>query len=318
MANTPINGSDTFPTTENAFYSAVETLAVQNIRAIKNTNRIEDAFYEYEVENGKVIEEAVMKMAEKRNFINTGAPDLSPVDPELFVKYFNNFEPAQFEATTRRDDIRAIIAGNSSASVESVTSDILNTLSEGEGNYDYEKMRDVLKDAKVGVDAGKILWGGTAEAPVHPLSMEGVIFALRDLYNAVKATNTIGTGLTNVKQSCPAEDIRIAVSEDLLNMIDVTTLANTFNLSMQQLFGKLVVIPKDDKWTNGRVMVYDRKAFGRATRVFDFTQDVIGKGRYINHYLTTERAYFYNPLFKCFYLDCSVAQNAKLATLIGK
>ena len=87
---------------------------------------------------------------------------------------------------------------------------------------------------------------------------------------------------------------------------------------MQQLFGKLVVIPKDGNWTNGRVMVYDRKAFGRATRVFDFTQDVIGKGRYINHYLTTERAYFYNPLFKCFYLDCSVAQNAKLATLIGK
>lgn len=318
MANTPINGSDTFPTTENEFYNAVETLAAQNIRGIKNTNRIEDAFYEYELENGKVVEEAVIKMAEKRNFINTGAPDLSPVDPELFVKYFNNFEAGQWEATTRRDDIRAIIAGNSSASVESVTSEILNTLSEGEGNYDYKKMRDIMKDPKVGVDAGKVLWGGTDSEPVHPLSMEGVIFALREMYNAVKATNTIGTGLTDVEQSCPAEDVRIAVSEDLLNMIDVTTLANTFNLSKQELFGKLVSIPKDADWTLGRVMVYDRKALGRATRVFDYTQDVIGKGRYINHYLTTERAYFYNPLFKCFYLDCSVAQNGKLATLIGK
>lgn len=318
MANTPINGSDTFPTTENEFYSAVETLAAQNIRGIKNTNKIEDAFYEYEIVNGKVIEEAVIKMAEKRNFINTGAPDLSPVDPELFVKYFNNFEASQWEATTRRDDIRAIIAGNSSASVESVTSEILNTLSEGEGNYDYKKMRDVMKDAKVGVDAGKVLWGGTDDAPVHPLSMEGVIFALREMYNAVKATNTIGTGLTGIEQSCPTEDVRIAVSEDLLNMFDVTTLANTFNLSKQELFGKLVSIPKDDNWPLGRVMVYDRKALGRATRVFDYTQDVIGKGRYINHYLTTERAYFYNPLFKCFYLDCSVAQNAKLGTLIGK
>ena len=64
-------------------------------------------------------------------------------------------------------------------------------------------------------------------------------------------------------------------------------------------------------------MVYDRKAFGRATRVYDYTQDFIGKGRYMNSYLTSERAYFYNPLFKCFYLDCNVAETAKLATLIG-
>ena len=318
MATTPINGSDNFPTTENEFYTAVETLAVQNIREIKNTNRIEDGFYEYPVDgNGNVIEEAVIEMAAAKNFVNTGAPDLSPVDPKLHVKYFNNFVPKQFEASTRKDDIRKILSGVSKDSVESVSAKILSSLTEGEGNYDYEQMRDVLKDGSVGKDAGKILWGGTEQAPVHPLNMEGVIYALRDMYNAVKATNTIGTGLTGVKQSCPTEDIRVAVSEDLLNMIDVTTLANIFNLSKQELFGKLVVIPKDSAWTAGRVMVYDRKAFGRATRVYDYTQDFIGKGRYMNSYLTSERAYFYNPLFKCFYLDCSVAETAKLATLIG-
>lgn len=318
MASTPIQGSDNFPTTENEFYTAVETLAVQNIREIKNTNRIEDGFFEYPVDgNGNIIEEAVIEMAAAKNFVNTGAPDLSPVDPKLHVKYFNNFVPKQFEASTRKDDIRKILSGVSKDSVESVSAKILSTLTEGEGNYDYEQMRDVLKDASVGKDAGKILWGGTEAAAVHPLNMEGVIYALRDMYNAVKATNTIGTGLTDVKQSCPTEDIRVAVSEDLLNMIDVTTLANIFNLSKQELFGKLVVIPKDSAWTAGRVMVYDRKAFGRGTRVYDYTQDFIGKGRYMNSYLTSERAYFYNPLFKCFYLDCSVAETAKLATLIG-
>ena len=318
MASTPIQGSDNFPTTENEFYTAVETLAVQNIREIKNTNRIEDGFFEYPVDgNGNIIEEAVIEMAAAKNFVNTGAPDLSPVDPKLHVKYFNNFVPKQFEASTRKDDIRKILSGVSKDSVESVSAKILSSLTEGEGNYDYEQMRDVLKDASVGKDAGKILWGGTEQAAVHPLNMEGVIYALRDMYNAVKATNEIGTGLTGVKQSCPTEDIRVAVSEDLLNMIDVTTLANIFNLSKQELFGKLVVIPKDSAWTAGRVMVYDRKAFGRGTRVYDYTQDIIGKGRYMNSYLTTERAYLYNPLFKCFYLDCSVAETAKLATLIG-
>lgn len=318
MASTPIQGSDNFPTTENEFYTAVETLAVQNIREIKNTNRIEDGFFEYPVDgNGNIIEEAVIEMAAAKNFVNTGAPDLSPVDPKLHVKYFNNFVPKQFEASTRKDDIRKILSDVSKDTPESVSAKILSSLTEGEGNYDYEQMRDVLKDASVGKDAGKILWGGTESAAVHPLNMEGVIYALRDMYNAVKATNTIGTGLTGVKQSCPTEDIRVAVSEDLLNMIDVTTLANIFNLSKQELFGKLVVIPKDSAWTAGRVMVYDRKAFGRGTRVYDYTQDFIGKGRYMNSYLTSERAYFYNPLFKCFYLDCSVAETAKLATLIG-
>ena len=318
MATTPINGSDNFPTTENEFYTAVETLAVQNIREIKNTNRIEDGFYDYPVDgNGNVIEEAVIEMAAAKNFINTGAPDLSPVDPKLHVKYFNNFVPKQFEASTRKDDIRKILSGVSKDSVESVSAKILSTLTEGEGNYDYEQMRDVLNDGTVGKDAGKILWGGTTETPVHPLTIEGVVFALRDMYNAVKATNEIGTGLTGVKQSCPTVDIRVAVSEDLLNMIDVTQLAMIFNLTKQELFGKLVVIPKDSAWTAGRVCVYDRKAMGRATRVFDYTQDIIGKGRYMNSYLTAERAYFYNSLFKFFYLDCSVAESAKLATLIG-
>ena len=57
MSVTPINGSANFPATANAFLAAVETLAVQNVRAVESTNKIEDAFYEYEVKDGKVVEE---------------------------------------------------------------------------------------------------------------------------------------------------------------------------------------------------------------------------------------------------------------------
>ena len=304
MATTPINGSSTFPTTENEFYTAVETLAEQNIREVKNTNRIEDAFFEYEIENGKVIEEAIVEMAEKQAFVNKGNPDFSPIDPKLHVKYFNNFETAQWETTTRKDDIRAIIA-NKSASVESVTANILATLSEGEGNADFKEMASIMTDASVGVDASKVVFG-SAEAPKVATNMKAVVWGLRELFNKVKATNKVGTAL-DIAQSCPIDDIRIAVSEDLLNLIDVVELANIFNLSKEELFGKLVVVPTGEEYPSGRVMVYDRKALGRATRVYDYTQDVIGKGRYINHYLTTERAYFYNDMFKCFYWDCSKA-----------
>ena len=70
-----LTGSDTFPVNANDVYDLVETIAVQNIRAVKSSNRIEDAFYDYVVENGAVIEEAIIEMANKQAFVKTGAQD---------------------------------------------------------------------------------------------------------------------------------------------------------------------------------------------------------------------------------------------------
>ena len=101
--------------------------------------------------------------------------------------------------------------------------------------------------------------------------------------------------------------------------MDVVELANVFNLTKEELFGKLVVIPfeasKED-YDKGRIVVYDRKALGRGTRLFEYSQDVIGKGLYTNHYLTTERCYFYNKLFKCITLDVNTALDSELASLL--
>ena len=91
MPVTPVNGSTNFPATPNSFLAAVETIAQQNVRSVISTNKIEDAFYEYEVKDGKVIEEAIIEMAEAQAFVPTveGAqPDLSPLDPKLHIKYF--------------------------------------------------------------------------------------------------------------------------------------------------------------------------------------------------------------------------------------
>ena len=143
---------------------------------------------------------------------------------------------------------------------------------------------------------------------------------MREMYNALKATNKIGLdSATGIAQATPVEDIRIAVSESLLNLMDVVELANVFNLTKEELFGKLVVVPfeanKED-YDKGRIVVYDRKALGRGTRLFEYSQDVIGKGLYTNHYLTTERCYFYNKLFKCITLDVNVALEAEKLNLL--
>lgn len=305
---TTLLGTDTFPVNANDVYDLVETIAVQNIRAVKSSNRIEDAFYDYVVENGAVIEEAIVEMANAQEFVKSGQPDLAPKDPNLLVKYFNNWETKQFETTIRKSDIRKVIADKGTGFDELVAI-IMATLSEGEGYYDYTKMRDIIKDAQVGADASTALFGGKV-----PASAKGIIYAMREMYNALKATNTIGG--VSMKQATPVEDIRIAVSESVLNLIDVVELANTFNLEKEELFGKLVVLPYDAEGDATKVLVYDRKALGRGTRLFEYSQDIIGKGLYTNHYLTTERCYFYNALFKALKLNISKAIETEKGTLL--
>ena len=295
-------GSETFPVNDNDVYNLVETIASQNIMAVQSSNRIEDGFYEYDVSNGKVIEEAIIKMAQSQEFVKTGAPSLAPKDAELLVKYFNNWETKQYQTTSRRADIRAIISKGDTTSLDGVIAEILSTLKTGEGYDDYKAMRDLIKNASVGVDVKASLFGGKVAK-----NMKGVLFEIRKAYNALKATNNIGLPSGGFEQATPVDDIRIAISEDVLNLIDVTELANVFNLSKEELFGKLVIIPHDSEYIESKILVYDRKALGRGTRLYEFSQDVIGKGLYTNHYLTAERCYFYNSLFKCISLDVTKA-----------
>ena len=308
---TTLLGSSDFPVNVNDVYSLIETICVQNIRGVKSSNRIEDAFYDYVVENGTVVEEAIIKMAEKQNFVKTGNPNLAPKDPTLAVKYFNNWEPAQFQTTVRRNDIRKIIADKGTG-IDEVVSAILDTLNQGEGYNDYKAMRDLIKNASVGFDANTTLFGDK-----HAKNIKGLIYQMREAYNALKATNFVGLDdQVSFEQATPVEDIRIAVSESVLNLMDLVELASVFNLTKEELFGKLVVIPFDADYDKFKVLVYDRKALGRGTRLYEYSQDVIGKGLYTNHYLTVERCYFYNGLFKCLAIDAQEAVEAGEASVL--
>ena len=298
---TSILGSTTFPQNANDAYGLLETICAQNIRALKSFNRIEDAFYDYVVDNGTVIEEAVVKMAEAQNFVKTGAPNLAPLDPTLYVKYFNNWEAKQFETTIRKSDIRKILA-NKGTGFEEVVAEIMGSLREGESYYDFTQMAAVFDDIADNEDfanAEEVLFSNKV-----PASMKGVVYCLREMYNAIKATNTIGLvdSSNAAPHGTPVEDIRIAVSESVLNLIDVVELANIFNLSKEELFGKLVVIPAGAlaDSNNNYVFVYDRKAC-----------------LYSNHYLTTERCYFVNQLYKGLLLNCDGAVTAAKAQLLA-
>ena len=308
---TTSEGSDKFPQNTNDKLNLIETLAIQNIDNLKSYNTIADGAYEYDVTNGKVIEEVVIEMAEAQAFDKT--PKFVVKDPVCHPKYFNNYEQKQFQTTIRKDDLRAVLKEQDA---EDVATKILDTLSQGEGNYDFVQTRNVIYNADF-KNYAEIL--GSAETPKTPKSMKGVIYVLRDMYNHLKSNNSDLTSSTYISAT-PSDSIRIAVSSKLLNLIDVTELANVFNLSKEELFGKIVVIDTDDltDHTNDYMAyVYDIKAIGKATRVYDYTQDIYGNARCSTHYLTVERAYFHNGLFKGAKIDCTNACNNALAELIG-
>ena len=303
--------AETFPANKNSFLSAVETIAVQNIKAVRNSNKIEDAFYEYPVENGMVIEEALIKMADGKSFVPVaeGAnPDLSPIDPKVAVRYFNEWESLQFKTTKRYDEIRKILTAGKSA--EEVASAIDSTLTEGEGYVDYGKMRKIIEDEAVARDCSTDIFGGK-----HPSNMKGVVAAIRIMFNHIKATNTDGS--VPYAYGADVDGIRLAISDKALAYLDIVELANIFNVSKEELLGRLVVLPVDESYDGSKVLVYDVKHLGRGTRVFDYAQQDLPTNRYVLSTLNTERCYFANDLFKALGLDISAALTAAEGTLFA-
>ena len=304
------NGVEQFPATENETLTAIETLAKQQIMAVKSVNRIEDGLYYDDVEYGTVVEQAMIKKAEKQVFNkNKCFCDGNPIDPKLVVRYFQNWKTEQWETAIREMDIRAIISKAGTATVESVTSDIIDSLTQAEGADDFEKERAMILDTSA-KNYGDILGGTVA-------NMDGVLFAMRDMYNQIRY-DTEGYTVLGEKSYTPEKDIRVAVSDKLMALLDVTKLANVFNLEKDRIMGKLVTIPVGDldksQWY--KIIVYDRKRFNRFTRLFKYQQSLPQPGQFSKAYLTTDRMYFESELFKATILDVTAAATAEMGRII--
>lgn len=306
---TPVNGAANFPANENEFYSMVETLAVQDIKNVVSTNRIEDGFFYYDLteDNGVTIEQALIDVATGQN-VNKAQCIKEFKDPSLVVRYFNNWVLEKYGVTIRRDDIRKVLIKG--RSVEEMQAKIVDTTTQGRDRADFKNGRNLILNTAF-PDYSTTL-GGT------PANMNGVLYALRDMYNTIRTENTLFS-TTGFEMGVKEDDIRVAVSDKLLNLIDVTALANIFNLSKVELMGKLVVIPVSDldksKWY--KAVVYDRHALihGRRVEYMD-SEKCVNNGGSVTFWLFDESLWAYSPLFKAAQLDLTAVANAELAKLI--
>ena len=311
---TPTTGQPTFPATENTYYAAVEKIARQEIRNVKSTSRLDDALFYYDMtgeeDYGDVIEQMLIDKAKAQAY----EPDtcmIVPNDPTVKVRYFKDWNTRVYKATIRRNEVRRILAKGvkDNNSLETFAMQILDTLTQGNSDDEFLYERQLLTETQL-TDFSTTILNGT------PANMKGVIFAIREMFNYVKGMNTYFTN-TGFKMSTPVEDIRVAISERLMNLIDVGELANVLNLSKEELFGKLVIIPTTDQTAPAlyKVIVYDRKAFNRARRVYSLDPKECDP-KFKNYELTVEDMYFYSPLFKATSIDVTNAATAALTQLI--
>lgn len=306
---TPQNGAANFPANENEALALIETLAYQQIKGVKSASRLEDAFYFVDLTeaNGVVLETALIDVAEKQTYEKDDCSK-TPVDPRVIARYFNNWVKNTYQITVRRDDIRKIIA-NKGVGVEDVVEEIVDSLTQGESGDAFSDGRNLLLTADINDYSATL--GGT------PANMLGIIYAIRDMYDALREDNT-GYDITGWKTHTPEADIRIAISTKLLNLMDVGALANILNLSKVELFGKLVVVPVSDldKANWYKVVVYDRKAMLHSRRKYYMDNEKCVRSEFWNYYLFVDDLWAYNPLFKATSMDFSTTATAELAKLI--
>lgn len=311
----PTIGSENFPADVNQFYNMIQGVIRQDIEAAKNINPLSDSdacyFYDCKEGTGQVIEESIVKAAEARGWEPTlTGPSLAPEDPTVYTRYFSEWKDKQFLTTTRMDDIRRVIAGKG-AGVEDLRFAIVNSLTQGDNDSDFIERRNLLFSSPV-VDYSTINGGEV------PKTMRGMLYMVRDMYNHMIANNEDCT-VPAFRCAVPAESVRVAISSKLMNLVDVREMAELFNMSRAELFGKLVIVNVDDlpesMWY--KVVVYDHKAMGVAEFFYDYGVDpYFPSARYMNHSLNVSRQYFYNSLFKAAALDCTAAAQAGLADIL--
>ena len=304
--------TENFQITVNEALDLVEKFAEQQINNVRGVNPFDSVFEDLEVANGTDIEKAVVEMAKEGTYDPDAAPIWDAPDPKFTVNYFSQWTDKQFKTKVRRNEIRKICLGQKSP--EDVAAMIIKSLGLGESDADFIEQRQAFIGDYF-VDYADLI-GKT------PKNMTGVLYLVREMYKHLIATNAdCRKGIDvedDLRAATPEEDVIIVLSDKLVNLIDVTELANTFNLSKEEMFGRIITYSADDLDPEYQyiVCVIDKKAIVRGRRTYEYSLDRSGAGLFDVHYLTTSRLYGVCNAFKGLQIDVSAAAAAQIAELV--
>lgn len=267
--------------------------------------------------NGYNVEKALVAMAEEQSYDPTGTNIWDAHDPTIVPEYFYTWDEKQFIVTKRFDDVRAATMRGESA--EEIAGKIIDSITQGAGDYSYRTTRDMFSKTFGFYKDYSAITGLT------PKNIDGVLYFLRDAYYHLIATNSDATpNATEFRSRALPENVRIVIPTKLLNLIDVTKLANVFNMEKADILGKIVPLnvddlasgdPEDDAELFYTAFVLDKNAIVKEQRTYEYAEDRNNTGRFTQHVLTVERMYGLCGLFKAVYIDCTAAAAAAITEI---
>lgn len=304
--------SDYTPTTISGMGSAIGKVAEQVIRQFSAKNPLE-VFEKKPVNNGTTIEQMFVELIESQAYDPDGANALTRKNPDLIVKYFDDWTPAKFHTSVDTSLIRKVLIGEKSAS--DVATKIVSVLSESDTHEKYLAIKQLLALGKQVADGGQNT-GGTAsgvgatlvryatipyDSVNSTIDYKGILVALKDAVSGMQFVNSSFNTASVVKKT-DKEDIYILMPYTLKNRIDVGELAGVFNLDKDRIEGKIIEIDVDEASHYNYIYVVDRNAILSYTRLYEMLDQLNADGRFWNYFLHVERMFGISPLFDACYI----------------
>lgn len=279
--------------TVNSIYGLIETIAEQTFYRVESENPLK-SLYKGDVDYGTDIEQWMIQLTESYAFDKTATDALKAKDPTYVLRYFNNWTERQYEQSVREDEIRKILAKQSTP--EDVAAKIIGNLKESDEDENYENLKGVLTLIKTEVDKdeNQATSGGTATTATEFLKM------VKNVVDKMKFMNSTYS-VSGAKYRVPLSRIRIAMPYGVKNSVDVDALASLFHVEKAEILEKIDVIDT----TDGIVYIYDEEAVVWHRRLSELEPARNAKGRVTNYYFTVDDLFAFSPLFKATYIDAS-------------
>ena len=304
--------SDYTPTTITGMGSAIGKVAEQVIRQFSAKNPLV-VFEKRPVDNGTTIEQMFVEMVESQAYDRDGANALTRANPNLIVRYFDDWKPAKFHTSVDTSEIRKVLVGTKSAS--DIATKIVSVLSESDTHERYLALKSLLALGKQVADGGQNTGGVASGVGASLVRYSTVAYdttndtvnfkqLLVDLKDAVKGMQFVNSSFNTagVVKATLKDDIYIIMPYKLKNRIDVEELAGVFNLDKAEIKDKIIEIDVEPVSHYDYIYIVDRNAILDYTRLYEMLDQLNADGRFWNYFLHVERMFGISPLFDACYI----------------
>lgn len=291
MANVYNNGvSASDANVVNDVYAGLDAIFRSDIIVAEGRNNL-DGFYKGEVEDGKMLEQCFIEMAEPYDFTRDDTQYMfKGNDAGLNFKYFTDWTYEQSNKELFTYKIKEMLANGKTE--DEIVTGVVASLRNGDNQHIYEGLKGLLANAKASMTA----WAENAT----PATLQDVCLNIRDIISHFEFANN---DYCAKKHRTLKDNIRIVIPATLVNRIDVVYLANLLHIEraeMDALFYKVDT-------TDNVVYVVDVNAIGYFTKNTEGYTEVRRPLRKMIFFFDRDKLYYYSDFFKATYFTYTPA-----------